>query len=256
MLPSLMDVVCRNLNAGSTAPIRLFQINRTYLPAGKRRTGGHHVDENLLPEEPLFLQFAIAGSRELGIGDAPQDLLEIKGTIAALSTYLRVPLSLEIGDVEPWLQAGAQWKVVTEDSREVGSAGHVASTVASAFEVEESVAVVEINLNALDLAPRTRKIANFGRFPAIKRDLSLLVPEAISYGQIEETVLAKGGALLNQVALFDIYSGQGVPEGYASYGIRLKFRSAKSNLKGKAVDKAIESILKGLDEGFGITSRG
>ncbi|MFT5232877.1 MAG: phenylalanyl-tRNA synthetase beta chain [Candidatus Krumholzibacteriia bacterium] len=255
MLPSLMDVVCRNLNAGSTAPLRLFQINRTYLPAGKKRADGRHADDNLLPEEPNFLQFAVAGSRKLGIGDVPQDLLEIKGTIAALSTYLRVPLGLEIADAEPWLQAGAQWKVVTEDGREVGSAGHVDPAVASAFEVEESVAVVEINLNALDLAPRARKFASFGRFPAAKRDLSLLVPGAITYGQIEETVVAKGGALLDQVSLFDIYSGQGVPEGHAAYGIRLKFRSAKSNLKGKAVDKAIESILKGLDEGLGITSR-
>jgi len=255
LLPSMLDVICRNLNAGASAPLRLFQINRTYLPAGTTRTNGRHVDEKLLPEEPLFLQFAVAGLQEAGLGGVPADLLEIKGTLEALSTFLRVPLLLEIADGEPWLQAGTQWKITNEVGETVGSAGQVANSVTTSFEIDASVAVMEINLSALDLAPRPRKFEAFARFPSIKRDLSLLVPETVSYGQIQETVVATGGPLLDRVEMFDLYRGEGVPEGRAAYGIRLKFSSAKGNLKGKAVDKAIVSILKGLDESWGIRSR-
>ncbi len=255
LLPSLLEVVCRNLNAGAPVPVRLFQINRTYLPGGSKRTDGRHEDETLLPEEPLFLQFAVAGSRDAGLGGVPADLLEIKGTVAALATVLRLPLTMEIGTAETWLQAGTQWRVLDGEGQMIGTAGRVDPKVAEGFEVDLPVAVVEIRLSGLSLAPQAVKFENFARFPVVKRDLSLLVPEAVSYGSVDEVVRAAGGPLLATVDLFDIYRGKGVPEGLGAYGIRLKFRSAKGNLKGKAVDKAIEGILKGLKADLGIEPR-
>ncbi len=255
MLPSLLEVACRNLNSGAAVPLRLFQINRTYLPGGAKPDTPRRDDERLLPEEPLFLQFAVAGSRETGIGGVPADLLEIKGTVDALAAFLRLPLTMEPADIEPWLQAGTQWRILDADGQSVGTAGRVEPEVATAFEVDLPVAVVEIRLSAMSLTPQTVKFEGFARFPAAKRDLSLLVPETVSYGAIKEKVLSSGGKLLATVDLFDIYRGKGVPEGNGAYGIRLKFRSAKGNLKGKAVDKAIESILKELKGGLGIEPR-
>ena len=89
----------------------------------------------------------------------------------------------------------------------------------------------------------------------VKRDLSLLVPEGVSYGAIDDTVRKVGGPLLQTVDIFDIYRGQGVPESLGAYGIRLKFGSAKGSLKGKAVDKAIEGIISGLKTQLGIEPR-
>ncbi|MCB1182020.1 phenylalanine--tRNA ligase subunit beta [bacterium] len=255
MLPSLLEVACRNLNAGAPAPVRLFQINRTFLAGGAGRPDARHPDESLLPEEPLFLQFGVAGSRETGMGGVPADLLELKGTLEALATFLRLPLRLEPGGDEVGLQPGAQWRVRDGADRVVGAAGRVDPEVAERFDIDAPVAVAEIRLTGLDLEPAAMRFEPFTRFPAVKRDLSLLVPAGVSFGQVAAAVTAAGGPLLETVDLFDIYRGQGVPEGFGAYGIRLKFRSAKGSLKGKAVDKAIEGILGGLKGDLGIEAR-
>ena len=255
MLPSLLEVACRNINSGAATPLRMFQINRTYLPGGAKIANPRREDEALLPEEPLFLQFGVAGNKELGLGGVPADLLEIKGTVEALSTFLRLPLTLEPGDSESWLQAGTQWRILDHDGQVVGNAGRVEPGVANAFEVELPVAVVEIELSKLTLTPLPLQVETFARFPAVKRDLSLLVPETVSYGAIKDKVVAAGGPLLATVDLFDIYCGKGIAEGHGAYGIRLKFRSAKGNLKGKAVDKAIVAILRELKDSLGIEPR-
>jgi len=254
LLPSLLAVAGRNLNAGAPAPLRLFQINRTYLPAGEKRQNTRRDDDRLLPEEPLLLQFAIVGSSDTGIDGVPADLLELKGVVGALAAFLRLDLTVEPAIVEPWLQEGAQWRILSGE-KAVGTAGRVAASVAEGFAVEVPVAVAEIDLTRISLQPAPVKFVGFTRFPVVKRDLSLLVPESVSYGSVREAVKRTGGPLLKTVDLFDIYRGEGVPEGFGAYGIRLKFGSGKGNLKGKAVDKAIEGIIDGLKSGLGIEPR-
>ena len=255
LLPSLLEVARRNLNAGAPVPVRLFQVNRVFLPAGQKAGEMRRADEALLPEEPTYLQFGLAGSRETGMGGVPADLLELKGTVEALATFLRLPLTLEMGDCESWLQPGTQWRILDGAGNAIGTAGRVLPAVAAAYEVDLPVAAAEIRISSLDLAPQPMRFESFARFPAVKRDLSLLVPGAVTYGQVRQAVTAAGGPLLDTVDLFDIYRGPGVAEGFGAYGIRLKFRSAKGNLKGKAVDMAIEGILKGLKENLGIEVR-
>ncbi len=256
LLPSLLDVVRRNLNAGASTPVRLFQINRTFWPAGAKRTDYLQKDDLLLPEEPVFLQFAVAGWRQSGLDGMPADLLEIKGSLGSLSAHLRLSLELEAADSENWLQAGSQWLIKDRTGKVVGSAGRVDPGVLNRFDIELPVAVAEINLSAADLAPERMEFQPFTRFPAVRRDLSLLVPAGIAWSSIRETVIECAGPLLEQVELFDIYRGKGVSEGKGAFGIRLKFRSQKGNLKGKTVDKAIVKVLEGLSGRLKIEPRG
>ena len=246
LLPSLLDVVRRNLNAGAAVPIRLFQINRTFWPAGAKRTDYRQEDDLLLPEEPVFLQFAVAGLREAGLDGMPADLLEIKGSLEALGVHLRLSLELEPADGESWLQAGSQWKIKDREDRIVGSAGRVDPVVLERFDIDFPVAVAEINLSSTQMTPERMEFQSFTRFPAVRRDLSLLVPAGTAWQSVRDTVAACGGPLLEQVELFDIYRGHGVPEGKGAFGIRLKFRSQQGSLKGKTVDSAIAKILEGL----------
>ncbi len=255
LLPSLLEVARRNVNAGAALPIRLFQINRTFWPAGAKRTDFKQEDDRHLPEEPGFLQFGIAGLRREGMDGVPADLLELKGTLEVLGQFLRIPLNLAVRDVETWLLQGAQWAILDEAGAAVGSAGRVEPQVLDRFDIEVPVAVAEINLGLLDLDPKTVRFAPFGRFPAVKRDLSLVVPGQVSYQQLAEAVVEAGGPLLASVELFDIYRGPGVPEGFGAYGIRLKFRSAKGNLKGKTVDHAIGVILEALKGRLSVETR-
>jgi phenylalanyl-tRNA synthetase beta chain len=246
LLPSLLDVARRNLNAGAAVPIRFFQINRAFWPAGAKRTDYLQKDDLLLPEEPVFLQFAVAGWRQSGLDGMPADLLEIKGSLDSLSVHLRLSLELEAADSETWLQAGSQWLIKDRIGKVVGTAGRVDPEVLERFDIELPVAVAEINLSAADLEPEHMEFQPFTRFPAVRRDLSLLVPAGVAWGSIREIVIECAGPLLEQVDLFDIYRGKGVAEGTGAFGIRLKFRSQKGNLKGKTVDKAIAKVLEGL----------
>lgn len=246
LLPSLLHVACRNINSGSRIPLHLFQGNRVYLPGGKKSENSIQADDVLLPEEPFILQFGVVGNKAKGLDGVPADLLEIKGAIEALSSYLRLPLELKVCDCEPWLVPGQQWAILNTAGDTVGCAGRVGTKVLSAFEVDLPVAVAEINLDLVDLQPVEMKYESFTRFPAVKRDLSLMVPEGIVYEDIEKVVLEAGGVHLNSVELFDVYRGKGVTEGHGAYGIRLKFLSSKGNLKGKTVDYAIKQIVEAL----------
>ena len=151
-----------------------------------------------------------------------------------------------MADCEPWLVPGQQWAILAAEGRLVGCAGRVSSKVLAAFEVDLPVAVAEINLDSVDLNPVEMKYEPFTRFPAVKRDLSLMVPDGIVYENIENVVKEAGGVHLKSVDLFDVYRGKGVTEGHGAYGIRLKFLSAKGNLKGKTVDYAIKQIVEAL----------
>ncbi len=255
LLPSLLTVARHNLNSGAAVPLRLFQVNRTYWPAGRKAEAPRHADDVLLPEEPLFLQLGIAGWRESGLGGVPCDLLELKGTLEALAGHLRISLSLVPEDVEPWFAAGTQWAILDGRGERVGSAGHVSATVRGAHDLDQPLAAAEINLDLLGLDPEALRCAPFARFPAVKRDLSLLVPAGVTYGAIAGVVRDSAGALLAGVELFDIYCGKGLPAGRAAYGIRLKFQSAKGNLKGKTVDVAVAAVLEALAGRMGIEPR-
>ncbi|MCP4571287.1 MAG: phenylalanine--tRNA ligase subunit beta [bacterium] len=255
LLPSLLEVVRRNLNSGAETPLRLFQIARTFRPAGAKRQDPQREDDLLLPEEPLFLQIGVAGHGGEGRGGVPQDMLELKGTIEGLARHLRLGITLDVGGEEIWLQPGGQWRVLDGNGTVVGTAGRVAPAVAGAFDVDKAIAVAEIRLDGLDLTPKPMRFNAFGRYPAVKRDLSLLVPDQVAYGQVETVVRKNSGPYLESVELFDIYRGKGIPEGHGALGIRLKFRSDKGNLKGKSVDGAIARLVTALVDELGIEHR-
>jgi phenylalanyl-tRNA synthetase beta chain len=255
LAPSALVVARRNLNAGATPPLRFFQINRVFRPDLPIGRPTRHADENLLPAEPEYLQLVVAGWRETGMGGVPADLLELRGAVETVSAHLRVPLTLEPGADAAWLEAGAAWKVLDGAGRTVGTAGRVAPGVLAAFDLDAPVALAEIRLDDLDLTPAPARFEPFVRFPAVKRDLSLVVPAAVAFGRIRETVREAGGPWLESTELFDIYRGKGVPEGSAAFGIRLKFRSPEGSLKGETVDAAIGTILAALRDRWAIEPR-
>lgn len=255
LLPSLLAVARHNLNAGAAPPLRLFQVNRVYWPRGLKAALPRHADEARLPQEPLFLQLGIAGWRDTGLGGLPADLLELRGSIEALAGHLRIDLKLEPQDVEPWYDAGSQWAILDGAGRRIGSAGRVSAEVRAGHDLDQPLAAAEINLDLLDLTPAPVRFEPFARFPAVRRDLSLLVPGGVTYGAIAAVVARAGGPLLADVELFDIYRGKGLPTGRAAYGIRLMFRSTKGNLKGKTVDVALEAVQAALSGELGIEQR-
>ncbi len=213
LVPGFVDVARRNLNAGAPAPVRLFQIHHVYWPRGERPATVRHEDERLLPEEPLQLQFGCAGDYGGGMGGLDGDLLEIRGLLDQIAQLLRVPLAVEPGGSQPYLESGRQWTIRRADGRAVGCAGRLSAAVAARLDFDHPAALAEIDLGRVDLQPAPVRYRSFVRYPAVKRDLSLLVPRDVTYKQLTEAVRAAAGPWLEELELFDIYSDKSVDGG-------------------------------------------
>ena len=93
-------------------------------------------------------------------------------------------------------------------------------------------------------------------FPPVDRDLALLVPDPIPAAAVTAAMSVHAGALLEEVTLFDVYAGAGIPAGKRSLAFRLRFRAAERTLKDAEVDKTVQSVLERLEEELGVEHRG
>jgi phenylalanyl-tRNA synthetase beta chain len=115
---------------------------------------------------------------------------------------------------------------------------------------------IEFALPADGLAvERTRYVA-LPLYPAIERDMALVIPEALASADIENSVKSVGGPLLESVEPFDLYRGKGIPEGTRSVAYRLRFRAADRTLTDADADSAMKRILAKLKEDHGVERRG
>ena len=92
------------------------------------------------------------------------------------------------------------------------------------------------------------------KFPAVTRDISMVVPKETMVGQIEEVIEQKGGSYLESYKLFDLYEGAQIKAGYKSIAYSIVFRAKDKTLEDADVTKAMGHILKEL-EGMGIELR-
>ncbi len=255
MVPSMLDTIRRNINADANIPVKLYQTNTVFLPSLKLEREMRHEDEKLLPLERKVLQFAIAGNEEQAHHSLPMVLMELKGIMEQLSINLGEQLVITPGGEEPYYQQGLQFNLSNTSVDKIGSMGLVSRSVLSKYNIDFPVSIVELDLGRFGSNVPTVKFADYSRYPASTRDLSLIAPEIVSYESIIEAVADSAGKLLVDIEMFDIYKGKNIPSGSVSLGIRLKFQSTKSSLKSKAVDVAIKKVTERLSGSLGVTIR-
>jgi phenylalanyl-tRNA synthetase beta chain len=95
----------------------------------------------------------------------------------------------------------------------------------------------------------------FGAYPPSRRDLSLVAPRGITWGQIEKHVAKVGGRLLESLQVFDVYRGAALGADRIAYGVRLTFRSADATLKDAEVDAIVSRMVSKLEAELGVTLR-
>jgi phenylalanyl-tRNA synthetase beta chain len=93
-------------------------------------------------------------------------------------------------------------------------------------------------------------------FPGVDRDLALVLPDDLPASRVVETIEGAGGALLEGVMIFDLYEGEGVPEGHRSVAFRLRFQSAERTLTDGEVEEAMDAVVDRLREELGVKTRG
>ena len=106
----------------------------------------------------------------------------------------------------------------------------------------------------LPYASFDRKYEGIAKYPAVTRDISMVVPKAILAGEIEAVIEKCGGAHLESYQLFDIYEGSQIKRGFKSLAYSIVFRSKEKTLEESEITSAMNKILKAL-EGMGIELR-
>ena len=235
MIPSMMELIVRNIN-NRTAGGRFFEIGREYYPKDS-------VDE--LPVEKDVLCVGLYGANE--------SFFTIKGIAEEL--FAKTGLKVKFTKCENDLTFhSGRCAVMTMGDAVVGKIGEIHPEVAANYGVKERIYIATFNIEPMfEKADNDVKYKALPRFPAISRDLSLVCDKNLSSGEIIETI-EKSAKNLEQVSLFDLYEGVGVPEGKKSVSYKLVFRRADKTMETEEADKAVDKVLKALEE-IGATLR-
>ncbi len=130
-----------------------------------------------------------------------------------------------------------------------GFAWEVSAGVRSGWDLSRPVYLAQLRLEALSLdTDRPVRYREASRFPAVRRDLALIVPEAIHQGQVRSWIQSKAGGFLEGLELFDYYRGKHIPEGHLGLGFSLIFRAADRTLEEKEVEADVDRIVSDLKQ--------
>jgi len=182
------------------------------------------------------------------------DFFDLKGDLQALMAVFQIEDCQFLSDVHPALHPG-QAARITYLQETVGWIGTLHPRLLDELDIDSEVVLFE-----LQLAPLTqRKITKYqpiSKYPQIRRDLSFLVDERISAGEIEQTIrqtVQQGW--LKSFDLFDLYTGKNIPEGKKSLGISLTLQDNGRTLIDDEINPLISAIINKLEEKFAIILR-
>jgi phenylalanyl-tRNA synthetase beta chain len=174
------------------------------------------------------------------------DFFAAKGLLEALLDHLHVDWSVE-PHTWPFLHPGASAAVVAGGAR-LGWVGEVHPLVAAEWDLGRTAAFA-IDLGKLAAAaPEVRRFAAFAAFPSLRQDLAVTLPDAVPAGELLARVRGAAGDQLEDVRVFDVYSGEQVGEGRRSLALALSFRAADRTLADEDIAPVRERVVAAVAE--------
>ncbi|SMB98960.1 phenylalanyl-tRNA synthetase beta subunit [Thermanaeromonas toyohensis ToBE] len=246
LLPGLLEVAARNANR-RVMPVAIFELGRVFIPQG-----------NELPQEPLRLAGLVMGTRERGWDWPPveMDFYYLKGVVEEILERVRVPkVRWEPTTAYPFLHPGRSAEIwVYRDA--IGFAGELHPDVLSAFDLPARAYIFELDWEILmELAGGIPAYQPLPKFPAVERDLAVVVSEEVPSEKVREVILAAAGPYLKECRLFDLYRGQQIGEGKKSLAFTLSFQREDRTLTDVEVNSIMQEIEKELGRRVGAVLR-
>ena len=213
--------------------VRLYELGNVYLPKSLPLTE--------LPDERTLFTLGMYGKG---------DFFDMKGVCEEFfeKAGMKKRVEYDPADKKPYLHPGRQADMLYE-GKKVGYLGEVHPLTADAYGIGERayIAVIDI-LSVLEFAGFNHKYTGIAKYPAVSRDLSLVVPHQVLAGQIENVLIQRGGKILESYQLFDIYEGSQIQAGYKSMAYSLVFRANDKTLEESEISAAMKKILNGLED--------
>lgn len=216
-----------------------------------------------VPNQPERIGIVLVGNRFLAgvdsAGNQPEQSYSYADAIALvhrIAQTLNLTLRVEPDSTQPPWHPG-RCAAFYLGSTLVGHAGELAPKVATAVGLPERSAAVEVDLSVmLDAAAvEPQQIDQLATYPPVKEDIALVVPQEVSAQELLDTVREAGGKLLEDVRIFDLYSGESIPQGTKSLAFALRFRAADRTLKAHESAQVREAIVDAAAQKYGATLR-
>ncbi|MGO5094742.1 phenylalanine--tRNA ligase subunit beta [Agathobaculum sp. LCP25S3_E8] len=243
VLPSMLQSLAHN-HAHRNPTASLFELGTVYIPTVK----DGKADPDVLPREEKIITLGSYGRLSF---------FQFKGVVEAICRELNVKnVQFMPEKSNPSYHPGRCANILI-DGKPVGVFGTVHPTVAARYGLSGEVLAAELPLDALFEAIDPVKLYHpLPKFPASTRDIAVLVDDAVPAASMQASIEKAAGHILENVKLFDVYKGKGIPEGKKSVAYSLSMRAPDRTLTDEECDKAMKNALAALEKDFGAVLRG
>ena len=246
LLPSLLDMVRRN-TLKQNLNLRIFELAKIFVP----QPGAD------LPREEEWLTGVMSGNRVEPAWHTPPekvDFFDLKGVVERLLEGLLIrDVSFSGKGLLPYFRYGA---TIQAGNDTAGWLGELLPTMAEHLDLSGPLLVFLLNFEVLCRRAEVFPLHTpLPRYPAVYRDVALVLPEAVPAVQVSRALRRHGVPWLEEASLFDIYVGQPIPAGKRSLAFHLTYRDPERTLTDEAVDRHHEALIKALSEELGAELR-
>nr|WP_320050765.1 phenylalanine--tRNA ligase subunit beta [uncultured Desulfuromonas sp.] len=248
LVPGMLEVVSRNL-AYRSDDLRLFELRPVF----------QVVEGQEQPCEIVNLCAALTGRREKqgwAQNNDSVDFFDLKGLVEVVAEQLNLEvLQFEADAGQHYLHPGKSCRIYSSETL-IGVMGEVHPVVQDAYDLNQPVFLLELDIPAMiSVRCGGTKFEAISRFPDVYRDSAILVANDVAADQILNVISSVKAKNVDDVVLFDLYSGKGIPEGKKSIAFRIRYRSTEKTLTDDEINKMHAKIVKSLEKNLGAELR-
>ncbi|NHE55510.1 phenylalanine--tRNA ligase subunit beta [Cyclobacterium plantarum] len=238
-----LEVLAHNINRRQK-DLKFFEFGSVY----SRKKEGYR-------EMKMLSLFMTGNSRHENWIEAvrPVGFSDLYAIVEALLTKLNIPQTeLDVVEEAPY----AFGLVLKAEQQEFGRIGLLEGALSKMVEVKQEVYFAELNWNVLAKLARSReKFQEISKFPEVRRDLSLVIDEAVSFDQLRQLSFKAGGKLLKRINVFDVYRGDKVEKGKKAYTLSFYLQDDQQTLTDKVIDKTMNKLMAMFENNTGALIR-
>ena len=229
LVGGLVEILQNNLNRKQNR-VRIFEIARVFakgsdgLFAQNERIGG--------------LWYGAAMPEQWGEKTRNADFYDIKADVENLLKNSKIEF---VKTAHPALHPGRAAEIVS-DGRVIGFVGELHPKWLQKYDLPQAPLVFEVDMDAVLQREKTR-YQPVSKFQAVRRDLAFVLPENVSYAELESSLKTVSSPLVQEIALFDVYRGTGLPEGMKSMAVKVLLQDMENTLTDEAVEPVMAKLV-------------
>ena len=251
-----LESIAHNANRRN-ADLKFFEFGNCYYFDAEKKN-----PEKVLAaySEDYHLGIWVTGKRVENSWAHPNEntsVYELKAYVENIFKRLGLEMhNLVIGHLSNDIFASAL-SIHTKGGKRLATLGIVTKKLLKVFDIDNEVYYADLNWNELMRAARSVKISykELSKYPAVKRDLALLIDKGVQFAEIEKIAYETEKKLLKEVALFDVYEGKNLEAGKKSYAVSFLLQDENQTLNDKMIDKIMSKLVKNLEEKLGAKLR-